>query len=54
MITWFPTDANLQMMVNTSTRVCTQVKIDHSIKITIDTITILGKATLTEHATTVA
>ena len=54
MITWFLTDANLHMMVNTSTRVHTQVKIDDSITITIVAITIHGKATLTEPATTVA
>ena len=50
----FPTGASLQTTVNTSIRVCIQIRTDQKLTITIDTTIITGKATLTEPVTIVA
>ena len=54
MITQFPTDASFQtQMSTTNIRVCTQIKIDPTLTLTIKITTVLGKTTPTEPATVV-
>ena len=53
MITQLPTDASSQTTVSTDIRVCTQIKIDPTLTITIETTTLRGKVTLIEPATVV-
>ena len=48
------TDVSLHTTANINNRVCTQIKITHTLRITIDTTTVHRKVTLTEPATTAA
>ena len=52
-IAMFQTDTSSQTTENTSIRVCTQTKIDPTLTITIETTTVLGKATPIEPTTIV-